>query len=108
MAAIKPFFYAKTKFNSLYPIRMTQSSDHDPKERLQQPADQFAPLASTFRRRLITGVGSASLVAVGANFAGVTSFLLGFSPENARSLKLDVLYPIDGYSRCIEANEGFG
>ncbi|KDP23496.1 hypothetical protein JCGZ_23329 [Jatropha curcas] len=71
------------------------------------PAEQFAPLASNFRRRLLVGIGSASLVAVGANFGGVTSFLLGLSPETGRNLKLDVLYPIGGYSRCIQTNEGF-
>lgn len=54
------------------------------------------------------GVGSASLVAIGADFGGVTSFLLGLSPENSRSLKLDLVYPIGGFSRCIDANEGFG
>lgn len=53
------------------------------------------------------GLGSASLVAVGANFAGVTSFLLGLSPETSRSLKLDVVYPVEGYNRCIDTNEGF-
>lgn len=72
------------------------------------PAEEFAPLAMTFQRRLFVGVGSASLVAVGANFGGITSFLLGLSPETGRNLKLDVLYPIGGYSRCIETNEGFG
>ncbi|KAG9444790.1 hypothetical protein H6P81_016130 [Aristolochia fimbriata] len=71
------------------------------------PSEQFAPLAAVFRRRLLAGVGSASLVAVGANFAGVTSFLLGLSPATGRSYKLDVLYPIQGYSRCLETNEGF-
>ncbi|KAK9291308.1 hypothetical protein L1049_019253 [Liquidambar formosana] len=93
---------------------MTQSSG-DRKESLQEvttragrsPAEEFGPLASIFRRRFLVGVGSASLVAVGANFAGITSFLLGFSPETGRNLKLDVLYPIGGYSRCIETNEGF-
>lgn len=106
--------------NSVFPVvcmtQQKQSSD-DPKDRVNQlvaipkersPADQFAPLASNFRRRLLTGVGTASLVAVGANFAGITSFLLGISPEIARRLKLDVLYPISGYSRCIQGNEGFG
>ncbi|GAB4835813.1 hypothetical protein Ancab_000729 [Ancistrocladus abbreviatus] len=73
----------------------------------KSPTERFAPLASTFQRRLLLGIGSASLVAVGANFAGITSFLLGFSPETGRGLKLDVLYPIGGYSRCIEPNEGF-
>lgn len=65
-------------------------------------------LLPVFRRRLITGVGSASLVAFGANFAGITSFLLGLSPDIGRRLKLDVLYPVDGYSRCLDANQGFG
>ncbi|XXG84195.1 hypothetical protein AAC387_Pa10g1762 [Persea americana] len=64
-------------------------------------------LLPVFRRRLITGVGSASLVAFGANFAGITSFLLGLSPDIGRRLKLDVLYPVDGYSRCLDANQGF-
>ncbi|RYQ90375.1 hypothetical protein Ahy_B09g096490 isoform A [Arachis hypogaea] len=72
------------------------------------PAEQFAPLANRFQRRLLVGVGSASLVAVGANFAGITSFLLGLSPENGRNLKLDVLYPVGGYSRCLDTREGFG
>lgn len=72
-----------------------------------QPAEQFAPLATTFRRRLLAGVGSASLVAVGANFGGVTSFLLGLFQETSRSLKLDVIYPIRGYSRCIDTSQGF-
>lgn len=89
---------------------MTQSSG-DRKESFPEvprpPAQQFAPLASTFQRRLLVGVGSASLVAVGANFGGITSFLLGLSPESGRNVKLDVLYPIGGYSRCIETNEGF-
>ncbi|XP_019158623.1 PREDICTED: psbP domain-containing protein 7, chloroplastic [Ipomoea nil] len=106
---------ATTATASLYPIKMTQSSgDRDERSREVaavrpegSPADQFAPLASVFRRRLLTGIGTASLVAVGANFGGITSFLLGVSPESARSLKLDVLYPIGGYSRCLEANEGF-
>ncbi|XP_019451316.1 PREDICTED: psbP domain-containing protein 7, chloroplastic-like isoform X2 [Lupinus angustifolius] len=71
------------------------------------PAEEFAPLATKFQRRLLLGVGSASLVAVGANFGGITSFLLGFSPQNSRNLKLDVLYPIQGYSRCIDTTEGF-
>ncbi|KAF9621015.1 hypothetical protein IFM89_015837 [Coptis chinensis] len=71
------------------------------------PAEEFASLASVFNRRLITGVGTATLVALGANFCGLTSFLLGFSPGTGRNLKLDVLYPVQGYSRCIDTNEGF-
>ncbi|XP_021282221.1 psbP domain-containing protein 7, chloroplastic [Herrania umbratica] len=103
------------KYVSLNRIYMTQSSNNGHKESFQEvttrqgksPAEEFAPLATTFRRRLLVGVGSASLVAVGANFGGLTSFLLGLSPEGGRNLKLDVLYPIEGFSRRIENNEGF-
>ncbi|XP_059652425.1 psbP domain-containing protein 7, chloroplastic [Cornus florida] len=102
------------KPKSLHRICMTQPSG-DQKDSPQgvtippgrSPADQFAPLASVFRRRLLTGVGSASVLALGANFAGITSFLLGLSPETGQNLKLDVLYPIAGYRRCVETNEGF-
>ncbi|CAK9180255.1 unnamed protein product [Ilex paraguariensis] len=113
MMAMQHYFHPRIT-HSLQRIR-TQSSG-DRKESLQEkviipsggsPADQFTPLALVFRRRLLTGIGTASLVAVGANFAGITSFLLGFSPERSRSLKLDVLYPIRGYRRCIDSNEGF-
>ncbi|XP_071700917.1 psbP domain-containing protein 7, chloroplastic [Rutidosis leptorrhynchoides] len=93
---------------------MTQQNSGDRKDNLQTtiptnklPAEQFSPLATAFRRRLLTGIGSAALVAVGANFVGTTSFLLGLSPETTRNLKLDVLYPIKGYSRCIKSEEGF-
>lgn len=94
--ALHASFYACTRLNVTKCL----------KER--SPAEEFAPLATTFRRRLLVGVGSASLVAVGANFGGITSFLLGLSPEIGRNLKLDVVYPIEGYNRCIDANEGFG
>uniref|UniRef100_A0A0F7H047 Photosystem II reaction center PsbP family protein n=1 Tax=Pelargonium echinatum TaxID=122254 RepID=A0A0F7H047_9ROSI len=75
--------------------------------KVRPPAAQFAPLASRFERRFLLGIGSASVVAVGANFCGITSFLLGLWPQTGRNLKLDVLYPIQGYSRCIDTNEGF-
>ncbi|XP_058216400.1 psbP domain-containing protein 7, chloroplastic [Rhododendron vialii] len=88
-------------------IRMTQSSGDRKETPGPSPAQQFAPLESGFRRRLLTGIGSASLVAVGANFTGITSFLLGFSPKTGRNLKLDVLYPIGGFSRYVQTNEGF-
>lgn len=73
-----------------------------------RPSEQFAPLATAFQRRLLVGVGTASLVALGADFCGCTSFLLSLAPEAGRNLKLDVLYPIGGYSRCVGTNEGFG
>ncbi|KAJ8551672.1 hypothetical protein K7X08_021687 [Anisodus acutangulus] len=74
----------------------------------QEDRIQFAALESVFRWRLLTGIGTASLVALGANFAGITSSLLGLLPDGARSLRLDVIYPIGGYTRCLDANEGFG
>lgn len=85
-------------------IYMTQSPD----DGKLPPSEQFRPLQSVFRRRLLSGVGAASLLAVGANFGGVTTFVLGFLPEIARSLKLDAIYPVRGYSRYIDTNEGFG
>lgn len=99
--------FATRKPNYPYPIYVTQNSD-DGKPNFPPPADQFRPLQSEFRRRLLTGVGAASLLAAGANFGGSTSFLLDFSPEAARSLKLDALYPVGGYSRYIDTNDGFG
>ncbi|KAK9146893.1 hypothetical protein Sjap_006796 [Stephania japonica] len=78
-----------------------------PRPFLPSPAEEFGPLASTFGRRVLTGLGSAAVVALGANFAGSTSFLLGFWPETSRGLKLDVVYPIKGYSRCVEPSKGF-
>ncbi|KAF4360908.1 hypothetical protein G4B88_016068 [Cannabis sativa] len=114
MALLSRCFYT-CKTACFHHICVTQSSG-DRKDSFEQetasrrersPAVQFAPLEMTFRRRLLLGVGSASLVAVGANFLGVTSFLLGLSPETSRNLKLDVVYPIGGYNRCIDTNEGF-
>ncbi|KAI9121751.1 hypothetical protein K1719_007141 [Acacia pycnantha] len=42
---------------------------------------------------------------MGANFSGITSFLLGLLLEIGWNLKLDVVYCIGGYNRCIDANE---
>ncbi|KAM1051848.1 hypothetical protein TB1_032681 [Malus domestica] len=49
------------------------------------PADQFASLQSGFRRQLPVGLGRASVVVLGADFLGVSSFFLGLSPESSRS-----------------------
>ncbi|CAO1947165.1 unnamed protein product [Urochloa humidicola] len=71
------------------------------------PAQEFAALAAVFRRRLVVGATTAAAAAVGANFGGVTSFLLGLSPELGRSLRLDVLYPVGGFTRCLDSDNGF-
>ncbi|WOL06742.1 psbP domain-containing protein 7, chloroplastic [Canna indica] len=75
--------------------------------RPESPAEEFASLAAVFRRRLLAGISTASLVALGSNFGGLTSFLLGLSPELGRSLRLDVLYPVQGFTRCLDSSNGF-
>ncbi|GJN16823.1 hypothetical protein PR202_gb03846 [Eleusine coracana subsp. coracana] len=75
--------------------------------RCSSPAQEFAALASVFRRRLVVGASTAAAAAVGANFGGVTSFLLGLSPELGRSLRLDMLYPVGGFTRCLDSDNGF-
>ncbi|XP_042476464.1 psbP domain-containing protein 7, chloroplastic [Macadamia integrifolia] len=105
MMALHPCFSitSKSKTPRLHRIYQTQYSG----DRKESNLPEVTPLASVFRRRLLVGVGSASLVALGANFAGITSFLLGLSPETGRNLKLDVVYPVGGYSRCIDTSQGF-
>ncbi|XP_061337993.1 psbP domain-containing protein 7, chloroplastic isoform X2 [Gastrolobium bilobum] len=102
----------QARFGAWNPIRIVQRwGDREDSFKLKEagrsPAEEFAPLATKFQRRLLVGVGSASLVAVGANFGGITSFLLGLSPNNGRNLKLDLLYPIGGFKRCFDTREGF-
>lgn len=112
MASLRFNYSCTSELAPFKPLACTQFSGDRQNAPLpaqpRAPAEDFSPLAAVFRRRLITGVGSASLVAVGANFAGVTSLLLGFSPDTGRNLKLDVLYPISGYSRCLQTSDGFG
>ncbi|XP_047311183.1 psbP domain-containing protein 7, chloroplastic [Impatiens glandulifera] len=102
-------FLRLTRANPFHRTRMSGAdSDDIPRQPPTiSPAEQFPPMSATFNRRLFTGIGSASVVAVGANFAGITSFLLGLSPETGRKLKLDIIYPIGGYSRCVQQSAGF-
>ncbi|KAE9589594.1 hypothetical protein Lal_00000376 [Lupinus albus] len=95
------------RFNRIHIAQCCNQEERTKSNNGKRSGEEFAPLATKFQRRLLAGVGSASLVAVGANFGGITSFLLGFSPQNSRYLKLDVLYPIQGYTRCIDTSEGF-
>lgn len=73
-----------------------------------EPATQFSSLANAFGRRLLVGAAAASAVALGGNLGGITSFLLGFEPDTSRKLKLDVVYPVNGYKRCFDTVNGFG
>ncbi|KAH7291073.1 hypothetical protein KP509_30G075400 [Ceratopteris richardii] len=62
---------------------------------------------SSFSRRILIGVSASSAVALGGNLAGITSFLLSFNAGFSRSLRLDVVYPINGFKRCLEKNFEF-
>ncbi|KMZ63472.1 PsbP domain-containing protein 7, chloroplastic [Zostera marina] len=85
-----------------------QCSENEPKAPIPgTEIDLTSPLAAVFRRRLVVGTGTAAGLALGANFLGLTSFLLGFEPEIGRKLKFDTIYPIGGYRRCLEINNGF-
>ena len=60
------------------------------------------------RRLLVSGAASASIILAG-NFGGTTSFLLSSSDAAAalaRSLRLDVLYPVHGFKRALAPDGG--
>jgi len=58
-------------------------------------------------RRFVLGTSVGLLVALGANFLGVTSALLSLNPALSRAARVDVLYPVQGYKRCLETSRGF-
>ena len=86
-----------------------------------QPPPQFPPPISSptdlvtwggrlpsRRRLLVSGAASTSIILAG-NFGGATSFLLSSSDAAttlARSLKLDVLFPIRGFKRALAPDGG--
>lgn len=48
-------------------------------------------------------------VALGGNLGGVTSWLLGLDRgQLAATLHADVLIPVLGYKRCLDAGNGYG
>ena len=59
-------------------------------------------------RRLALSGMAATVVALGGNFLGVTSALLGRNPELAARLDLDVVVPVNGFKRCVDADNGYG
>ena len=60
------------------------------------------------RRRLLVGGASAASIALGGNLLGVTSGLLGLDGGSfARRARLDVIFPIKGYKRCVDYQNGF-
>lgn len=91
---------------ALPPLRITWSS------RLEEDSDNSswqppASLSQAFGRRFAFGVASGLAVAVGGNLGGITSLLLGLNPAFSQSLKLDALYPVNGFKRCIEKDFEF-
>eukprot|EP00600_Ochromonadales_sp_CCMP1393_P013716 CAMPEP_0175011952 /NCGR_PEP_ID=MMETSP0005-20121125/9008_1 /TAXON_ID=420556 /ORGANISM="Ochromonas sp., Strain CCMP1393" /LENGTH=290 /DNA_ID=CAMNT_0016268073 /DNA_START=125 /DNA_END=997 /DNA_ORIENTATION=+ len=58
-------------------------------------------------QRFITYNGLALLLALGANFVGITSTLMSTNPAYFRSLGLDQLYSIDGYRRYADTEDKY-
>ncbi|KAM3568615.1 hypothetical protein VYU27_009265 [Nannochloropsis oceanica] len=61
------------------------------------------------RQRLLLNTAVATALALGANFVGVTSALLNtFStPEQMDGWKVDVLYPVRGFKRYVDSDDGY-
>ncbi|KAK3234006.1 Thylakoid-anchored PsbP-like protein [Cymbomonas tetramitiformis] len=59
------------------------------------------------RRRLLVGASTATALALGGNFLGITSSLLGINPELAGDLQLDVVVPVKGLKRCVDASNAY-
>jgi len=59
------------------------------------------------RRRLLVGGSAALSISLFGNFLGVTSVLLGTVPSAARSARLDVLFPVKGFKRCVDYQNGY-
>jgi hypothetical protein len=59
------------------------------------------------RRRLLVGGTAALSIALFGNFLGVTSGILGTIPFIARSSRLDVLFPVRGFKRCVNYQNGY-
>lgn len=84
-------------------------------EQLQQPQnapeeeDMAAGIAAVaaLGRRVVLGMAAGLGVAVGGNLGGITSLFLGLNVGLSRTLKLDALYPVNGFKRCLERNFEF-
>ena len=58
-------------------------------------------------RRVFLGVLATGGLALGGNFLGVTGKLLNGAPEVAESLRLDIIYPVNGFKRCYNPEKGY-
>jgi hypothetical protein len=60
------------------------------------------------KRRLLLSGAAATSIALGGNLLNVTSFLLGLDDgRTAASLRLDVLFPVKGFKRCVDYQNGY-
>ena len=59
-------------------------------------------------RRIVVGAAVGLALALGSDFIGITSLLLGLAPDLSRELRADLLYPVQGFKRCFETSRGFG
>ncbi len=83
----------------------TTSSSGTPSSSPRSPTSgELAPVSP---RRVVVGVAGTVALALGGNFARVTEKVLSAVPEFARARRLDVAYPVLGYSRCYEPARGY-
>ena len=72
---------------------------------MEQGFDLEAALLRSPRRALLYAGGS-GLLALGSNFMGGTSALLSLAPGPSRSARLDLVYPVAGFKRCVDPEGG--
>ncbi|CEM34869.1 unnamed protein product [Vitrella brassicaformis CCMP3155] len=102
-AAGESFLRSTLFVQPLLPMRRSVKLRQRRNDRLLQ---EIEPDSITPRRRFLVLLGAA-VVALGANLFGITSALLRLSPEQARKLRLDVIYPIDGFKRYVNEVDGY-
>ncbi|CEG01256.1 Mog1/PsbP, alpha/beta/alpha sandwich [Ostreococcus tauri] len=70
----------------------------------ESTSSRIAPVSP---RRVAVGVVGSTALALGANFLRVTEKLLSLAPDWSRRRRLDVVYPVVGYTRCYKPNKGY-
>jgi hypothetical protein len=58
-------------------------------------------------RRVFLGTLATAGLALGGNFLGITGALLSDFPDAAASLRLDIIYPVNGLKRCYNPEKGY-
>lgn len=73
---------------------------------MEQGFDLEAALRRLSPRRALLYAGGSGLLALGSNFMGGTSALLSLAPGPSRSARLDLVYPVAGFKRCVDPEGG--